>query len=320
MQIVSPAPYLSIEERNQLLQKSDFKAMAGVFYHWGIIVGAFVMVYYYPNVVTVLIAIAILGGQQLACAILMHDASHHGVFKSKRLNNIIGNWLGAYPVFQDVIKYRDYHLQHHLNTGLDEDPDLLLTRGYPSNRKSMVRKFTRDLTGQTGIKAFIGMMMMQLGYLEFNLGNKVNRVSQKDRSWSDFFKRIYTHLSGPFMAQILIFLILYYTLSGWLYLLWIGAYLTTFQLCIRVRAIAEHSMVEDPTNPHRNTRTTKANWIEQLFFAPYHVNYHVEHHMMMAVPPYNLPKMHKLILERGFYDKGIIEQNYWSVIKKAAGY
>ena len=103
--------------------------------------------------------------------------------------------------------------------------------------------------------------------------------------------------------------------NPWLYFLWIGAFLTTHQFCIRVRSIAEHSMLEDPSDPVRNTRTTYANWLERILFAPYHVNYHLEHHMLMGVPSYNLPKMHKMLKDRGFYDSGILAQSYWQVLK-----
>ncbi len=318
MQIVSPAPYLSVQERQELTKKSNLKAMWGIIYHWTWIIACFAVVYYYPNLITIVFALFILGGKQLACAILKHDAGHHAMFSSNFLNDHVGNWLGAYPVFQDVLKYRDYHLIHHLNTGLEEDPDLLLTRGYPTSKQSMIRKFTRDITGQTGIKALIGLVMMHLGYLEYNLGNKVVRISQKDRTWAEFLKVLVLNLSGPFLAQLIIWALLFAFASGWLYLLWIGAYLTTFQFCIRVRSIAEHSVLEDPTDPHKNTRTTKANWLEQILFAPYNVNYHAEHHMMMAVPSYNLGKMHRIIKSRGFYEKGVIAPNYWSVIKMAA--
>ena len=37
----------------------------------------------------------------------------------------------------------------------------------------------------------------------------------------------------------------------------------------------------------------------------------------MAVPSYNLPKMHQLLKERGFYEKGLLEKNYWSIIQLA---
>ena len=162
--------------------------------------------------------------------------------------------------------------------------------------------------------------MMHLGYIEFNLGKKIVRVSQRDRSWKAFFNTFITNLGGPIMTQVIIWALLYVFASGWLYLLWVGAYLTTFQLSLRVRAIAEHSVLEDQSDPHRNTRTTKANFLEQLLFAPYYVNYHAEHHMMMSVPSYNLPKMHRLIKERGFYNKGVMAPGYWHVIKLAASH
>ena len=84
--------------------------------------------------------------------------------------------------------------------------------------------------------------------------------------------------------------------------------------------MAEHAMVEDTEDTLRNTRTTYANWFEKLLFAPHHVNYHVEHHLLMSVPPYNLPKMHRLLKERGFYKEGLLEQGYWDIVKMAIGW
>ena len=76
-------------------------------------------------------------------------------------------------------------------------------------------------------------------------------------------------------------------------------------------------MVDDMENLYRNTRTTKANWLERMLFAPHHVNYHAEHHLMMAAPSYNLPKLHQLLKERGFYEKGVLETGYWNIVKQA---
>ena len=73
MQIVSPAPYLTIAERHELTQKSDLKALWGVMYHWIIVIACFALVYHFPTVWAVIIALLIIGGRQLACAILMHD-------------------------------------------------------------------------------------------------------------------------------------------------------------------------------------------------------------------------------------------------------
>jgi fatty acid desaturase len=317
MQQLSVDGYLTAQERQTLLQKQDWKAVLAIAGHWGWIAFALLLPYFYFNPFTVMLSLFVLGGKQLACAILLHDASHYAVFKNKRLNDWVGNWLGAYPIMQDMLRYRPYHLTHHLHTGLDEDPDLLLTRGYPTSGKSMARKFFRDLSGQTGVKASIGLLLMQLGYLEYNLGNNIQRVSQKDRTWSAFARVFYRQLGGPIAANLVLWALLYFFASGWCYLLWVGAYLTTFQFCIRVRSMAEHSMVTDSRDPYANTRTTYANFFERLLFAPYNVNYHVEHHLLMGVPAYNLPKMHRLLKQRGYFEKGLLEPNYWKIIQLA---
>lgn len=309
--------YLNVEERQSLLRKNDYKAAFEVFRHWLWIIAAMSLAYIFPNPITIIIALFILGGKQLACAILMHDASHKSVFKSSAVNDFVGQYLGAYPIFQNVHKYRPYHLSHHLNTGLEDDPDLLLTRGYPTTRRSMLRKIIRDLTGQTGIKSFVGLMMMNLGYLEYNLGGELVRISQKKRSWKEFFKTLYLNLRGPVFVNSIMFAVLYFLASPWLYVLWVVAYLTTFQFVLRIRSMAEHSVVEDSEDPYKNTRTTYANFIERLLFAPYYVNFHAEHHLLMGVPSYNLPKMHKILQQKGYYEKGVLEKNYWNVVKIA---
>ncbi len=317
MNIVPAHKYLTVEERKMLMQKNDVKAFAGILAHWLWIIFAFAIVHFYPNIFTIVISLFILGGKQLACAILMHDASHNSIFKNQKLNQYIGQFFGAFPILQNTNNYRGYHMTHHMNTGLEEDPDLLLTRGYPTSRKSMFRKILRDLTGITGIKVFIAFMLMNIGYLEYSLGGEVVKANRKERTWRRYFKLIYTNLAGPVVTNIVMFAIFYLLGNPWLYLLWVGAYFTTFQFSLRIRSMAEHCVVEDSKNPYKNTRTTYANFFEKILFAPYHVNYHSEHHLLMGVPSYNLPQMHKLIKEKGFYDKGVLEHNYWNIVKLA---
>jgi fatty acid desaturase len=92
----------------------------------------------------------------------------------------------------------------------------------------------------------------------------------------------------------------------------------TWQMAIiRIRNIAEHAMVPDNEDPFRNARTTLTNPLTRLFMAPYGVNYHVEHHLMMWVPCYNLPKARKYLLENGFGDRMESMPGYRAVIKLA---
>lgn len=308
--------YFTREEINDLLKKSDWKGVYEIAHTWFFIAFAFFIAAYYTNFFTIFIALWILGGKQLACAIIMHDASHQSMFTNRKLNDFLGNWLGAYPIMLDVKRYRPYHIQHHVNTGQDNDPDLNLTLGYPATKKSMARKFLRDLTGITGIKTYIGAFMIHLGYLKFTLNGK----AEKDTTPYTFSERIklaVNNLAGPLAFQVILLAIFFAIGKPWLFLLWWGALLSTHQFCLRVRSIAEHAVSPDRKNPYTHTRTTYANVLEKMLFAPHHVNYHAEHHLMMQVPCYNYPKMHKMLKQKGFYEKGLLEPNYTNVIKLA---
>lgn len=318
MEQLSANKYIPKTERKTLLQKSNWKGLWEICHTWFWIAAAFILAGIYPNILTIILALFILGGKQLACSIIMHDTSHYALFKKKSTNDFFGKWFGAYPVFNNLTQYRPYHYKHHITTGTSEDPDISLTWGYPTSPKSMIRKFLRDLLGPTGIKGQLGLLAIQLGFYQYTMSKEVKPIDQSKRPWSAFFKTAIKNLHGPILANAFLFCILWSFGAPWLYLLWIGALLTTFNFSARVRSIAEHSVVENPEDPLRNTRTTYANWLERMLFAPHYVNYHLEHHMLMSVPPYNLPKMHILLKERGFYEKaGLLEKNYWNVIKMA---
>jgi fatty acid desaturase len=309
--------YFSNEEIKTLMQKSDLKAVLGIATTWGWIAFALALAGLFPNPLTIIIALFIIGGKQLGCAIILHDCSHDSLFTSRKVNRVVGNWFGAFPILHDVDKYRPYHLQHHINTGLSEDPDLSLTKGYPTTALSMARKFMRDLLGLSGAKANLGVVMMQAGFLRYALNGTAEWLSREGKNAKYYLRNAAVNLAGPLAANVILFCILYAFGKPWLYLLWVSALFTTFSFSLRVRSMAEHSMVDDPADPQRNTRTTYANFMERVLFAPHHVNYHSEHHLCMGAPSYNLPAMHRLLLQRGFYKNGSMETNYWKIVKKA---
>ena len=64
----------------------------------------------------------------------------------------------------------------------------------------------------------------------------------------------------------------------------------------RIRNIGEHGAVPDNDDRLRNTRTTHAGFLERALIAPYFVNYHLEHHLLVSCPCYRLPKAHALLI------------------------
>jgi fatty acid desaturase len=95
---------------------------------------------------------------------------------------------------------------------------------------------------------------------------------------------------------------------------------TWFPLVTRLRNIAEHALVaKDEPDPFRHARTTRANWLERALVAPYHVNFHAEHHLFMHVPCWNLPRAHRLLREKGLTEGMLTAPGYLTVLKAASG-
>ena len=76
-------------------------------------------------------------------------------------------------------------------------------------------------------------------------------------------------------------------------------------------------MVPDNNDDFRNARTTKANWLARIALAPYWVNYHVEHHLMMWIPCYNLPKARAFLIANGFGERMESKDSFGEVIAMA---
>jgi fatty acid desaturase len=300
------------EELRELLAISNARSIGTLLVNWIGIFACFGLVAWSANPLTILIALFALGGRQLGCAIVMHEAAHRTFFTNRVWNDRIGNWLGAYPIGGDVLPYRQYHLIHHARTGTEADPDLSLTKPFPITKQSFRRKVWRDLSGQTGWKQLIGTFQRDLGLAQKGTQrNQGLRPGEKpDVGW---------HKVAPFLiSNGAILAILGAFGRPELYLLWFVALLTTYRLALRIRSIAEHAMSGPPEDPLRNTRTTRVSWLERIFFAPNYVNFHLEHHLLMTVPHYHLPRMHDRLRERGLLERALVtEGGYREVLQRA---
>jgi fatty acid desaturase len=278
--------YLNREEVAYFTAKSDWRAGSMVVGNWLFIAVIFAVLGAFPNALVILGAIILLAGRQLGLSVLMHDCGHHTLFRTHRLNDFVGQWFCAYPVLNDQPSYAKGHLNHHRQAGTAGDPDLPNYQAYPVSTKSFRRKVARDLTGQTGFKL--------VSFIARGAGGLMSS-ERRASAW-------------PFVHQLLIQLGLFGVLSafgiGWTYLVWAVAYLTVFMLIARIRQVAEHAAVPDryDSDVRNNTRTVDAPWWQRLIFAPFGVNYHMEHHFMASVPCYKLRELRALLRRKGALD------------------
>ncbi len=257
---------LSDAEVRELLEMRDWRSWLSIAVDWGTIGAALALVARWPNPLTVVVALFVIGGRQLGLAVLMHEAAHRTLFRERRLNDLVGNWLCAYPVWSDLYPYRPYHLQHHAKTWTENDPDLPLAAPFPVTRASMRRKIWRDLSGRTGWKRLKATLRRDLGLSR-------GRVKRNFDAGLDA----------------------------------LGGVAVTNGVLLGVLALAG-----------RNTRTTLARWWERLLLAPNRVNYHLEHHLVMTVPHYNLPRMHRLLRARGVLEDACVTRGYLDVLRLAS--
>ncbi|GAB5413877.1 MAG: fatty acid desaturase family protein [Congregibacter sp.] len=299
---MNPTDYLSKADIQRFTRRSDWQGGWLVLRNWLLIAAIFAFVATWTNPLTILLAWILLGGQQLGLAVLMHEAGHQTLFKTPALNAFVGQWFCALPVLGDRAAYASSHREHHRLAGSHEDPDLPNYQNYPVSAASFRRKIWRDVSGQTGMRLLAGLFS--------GIGN---RAMMREGEGAGVLHK------GLFCNAIL-FALLWLAGIPEFYLLWVGAYLTSYLFVARIRQLAEHGNVEAlyEKDTRGNTRTTYANHFERLVFAPNSVNYHVEHHLLASVPAWQLKGLHERLLEVGFYKDhpGAIAHSYWDVIKQ----
>jgi fatty acid desaturase len=309
--------FFSAEELRELKRTSDvagLRVLAGI---WIPIALSFAVLALYPHPLLILAALFVLGGRQLALAVAMHEAAHKSLFATRTLNEWCGQWLAAYPAFQDMLRYRRHHLSHHRYTRTEQDPDLRLASGFPVGRASFLRKVLRDLSGITGAKVMLGSFLMLGGMMVYDVSGNVRMIDQSGRTRLERLRTAWQGLRGLLLTQVTLFGVLWACGAPWLYLVWLGAWFTAFQLFLRIRSISEHALTPDPFDALNNARTTRARWWERPFYAPLNVNYHLEHHMLVAAPQYKLPRMHRMLRERGVFaaQPASLARNYGEVLR-----
>ena len=100
----------SKHELADLRKMEDWRSWLSVSVNWGIVLWSMALVAAWPNPLTIVLALFLIGARQLGMAVLMHEASHFSLFSDKKTNDRIANWLCAYHVWSDLSAYRKYHM------------------------------------------------------------------------------------------------------------------------------------------------------------------------------------------------------------------
>jgi fatty acid desaturase len=243
-----------------------------------------------------LIAFFLIGRAFALLNILGHESAHRLLFSGKRINDLTGRWLLAYPAFMPLDAYRRAHMAHHRDELGPDEPDAGLYSGYPITRASMRRKLTRDAIGVSGWKN------LALLYRAFR--KPISRAAGL---------RI-------LLVQAAIWAVMG-SASGrwWLYpLLWLAPWMTAWRVLNRLRAVAEHAGMERSPDRRRTTHVVRQRWLSRFWIVPYNTGWHLAHHVDMGIPFRKLPALHQELVAAGWITPQLEYPSYFALWRALA--
>ncbi len=293
---------LSAAELAPLTELSDLRSLASIAQTVGVIalaVGFGIWVWPSPWVA---LAIVVVGVQQHGLFILAHEAAHYRLFRRRVLNDAVGRLIGMAGAIS-MCTYRVIHRLHHNNLYSAEDPDTAIHGGYPRGTAYLWKKLGQDAIGWNAWKTFayffgapaLNEETQRAARPLDDTSPQLRRSARIDRWFVVAFQ-----VAAPLVCL---------TLGGWRGLaqyatFWLVPMLTVLQPILRLRAICEHGAVSDFSSPLTAARSNRSggsvvNVLGRALLFPHHVNYHLEHHLYPAVPHYHLPRLHRLLAEKG---------------------
>jgi fatty acid desaturase len=182
MATVAPAPAKTLQdprlkEKLQHLRRTD--NLTNIYYllrtylFFAVVIGGTIWFYHantwgwWWNVPVTLAAIVLVGAGQHQLTGLAHEASHHILFRSRYINDLVSDWLCMYPLYSSTQHYRLQHLAHHqFVNDPHRDPDIsqLQTSGHWLDFPLARGVFARTLLKQIWVPNLIRYMRIRAKY------------------------------------------------------------------------------------------------------------------------------------------------------------
>lgn len=284
-----------------LADRSSFRPLLDVARTWAVIGTAIGLFFWSPSWATFLVAFVIVGAQQYALLILMHDGQHYLLHPDRRINILVSAWLIGAPCGTPFLSSQKQHLAHHRNLGSpDADPAYhFYCFGEPSPKDTAKRLVMHFL------------WILFAGRIAYTLLGAGRRNSSDEGSESPATPRLRNYFP-ILVCQAVIFLLFFTAGFWWAYpLLWVLPLFTLVSFFDAFRQFAEHAQPVPDSGTNAPLISTRSNVVERFFIAPFGMNFHAEHHMFPFVPYYRLSELSGKIRNLGAVAGVEWRQSYW---------
>lgn len=257
---------------------------------WASVFLAFQTAIWMDLLVVDVLAFIIIGCLQNAFILWTHEASHYGLSRKKRLNDLISDLFISGPTGITVAQYRWQHMTHHRYLG-DPGKEIDLAAWICVRGGHLYSEMLRHLVG-----VYVARVIHRY------------RKQERDLRYANLPKRSVGSLIGFVVGNGVMLAMCAWQAQWYLYfLLWVLPLFTLTLLIANFRTVVEHQPSSEvcdaglvPVPPV--TRVIRCNLMERVVVAPMGFYYHYEHHLFPSVPYHRLPELRKLLKERGCFD------------------
>ena len=280
--------------------------------------------------------VPVMGWLQYWVVLSGHEAVHSTLCYPKKLNEFFGVF-GQAMVGVSFTAYRQQHLDHHKCRSFDLDPDAHIYCGVINTPRGIPRLL--KLIFGTIIE--IAVKIIQKGSGGYGTDRKIKPETQKKMKRDSLLVvlaqlslmvlctlsvggidwALFPELEGlPWLVRLPVDMVFSYAVLWILPLFGITVFLN------RCRIVIEHGLAlliareREFGGLRIPTVEVLPSKLEALIFAPYHFHYHCAHHLFMAVPHYNLLKLHELLVEEKTTGMVVEKGGYISLLWKLIWY
>lgn len=269
-----------------LTRVSAIRGVGQVAGTWAFLAGLLGLYLAHPSPWLVGPVFVLIASRQYALLILMHEAFHSLLHPNWTINHLLGRWGIGAPCGSSYWVSRASHLAHHRFLGQRSDPERTLYTAadkYPPAR--LAWHFGRLIFGEQFLHTHAGWVppgaepQPVLGAVA-RLGWRLGPVALVQTALAWIF-----WLAGAWTTYLS---------------LWVLPLVTLAVLFNGIRAFCDHANLGDEPGAERDRLVSYLSpSLECFFLAPFHMNYHAEHHLFPSVPHYNLPRLRAQVRGRG---------------------
>ncbi|WP_406645535.1 fatty acid desaturase family protein [Aliisedimentitalea scapharcae] len=216
---------------------------------------------------------------------LQHECVHYSVFRTRWLNNLVGNICG-FIIMLPHKHFRYEHCDHHTYTQVEgDDPELV----------PMPQTLGQYLFYITAIPYW------RTKFTEL-FRHVAGRLSPEEQRFVPKVEHNAIYLEARFMLAAYALIVLVMALTGWWDLVWFWFIpLILGEPVMRWVRMTEHVGRPTVAQMHENTRT---NLVSRPWrFLCWNMNYHAEHHYVSSVPYHALPQLHEKLKTHIYVEK-----------------